>query len=352
MFDWAGKKVLVAGGAGLIGSYVVEELVAHGAEVTVADDLSRGTTSNLANVRDTLNKAANSTLPGQPQTRYLLALQPLIIADLRIFSNAMEACRGQDVLIQLASPSYGVGYSGKNHGKMFTDSIRIGFNMLEAARLQKVDRTLIVSSSCVYPDRSPIPTPERWGERNEPEAANEGYGWGKLMIERQAQYYRHDYNMQISIARPFNTYGPRIPVYKDDRDPVIVALMVRALTTEGPMLVWGSGKQARAFLHAKDVASVLVHMAELTYSPWPVNIGSDVPVEMTDLAQRILNAAGCGGREIICNKMRTQGVLRKAARAPEVKRVMALQERELIGLDEGLKEMCEYVKEQLAKKAN
>ena len=327
MFPWENKNVLVTGGAGLIGSYVVEELVSLGAYVTVVDDLSRGALSNLEGVRAKIEFDQ---------------------ADLRMFSIAMLACERQHVVIQLASPSYGVAYSMNHKGQMFTDTVRIGFNILDAARLQGVEKTLVVSSSCVYPDSAPVPTPEKWGTKRKPERSNEGYGWAKRMIERQASYYRRDYGMKIATARPFNTYGPRVPVFKDDRDHVIVALLVKALSTEGPLHVWGSGNQSRAFMHAKDVAHVLIQLAQYAHSPWPINVGSKVAVDMSTLAQMVLDVAGSPDRPIMFNTIREEGAFVKSALAPTMERILDRRREDPINLEDGLAEMCDYVKAQLA----
>ena len=179
---WTGKKVLVAGGAGFMGSYLVELLLDDGAKVTVADNLSRGRIENLSGVMDRIS---------------------FHNMDLRYLSRCEEICSGQDIVLNLASPAFGVEYSMTHHGEMLTDVTTIGFNLLEAARRQGVRRFLLVSSSCVYPDDAGVPTKEDEALRGAPETVNLGYGWGKRMVEMQGQYYAKEYNMQVAITRPF-----------------------------------------------------------------------------------------------------------------------------------------------------
>ena len=176
-------NVLVAGGAGFIGSYLVDLLVAEGAKVTVADNLSRGRMDNLAAVKD------------------LISVRNV---DLRYLHQCDQVCSGQDVVMNLAAPAFGISYSMTHNGEMLTDVTRISFNLLDATRRHSIRRFLVVSSSCVYPDDAGVPTKEDEALQSTPETVNVGYGWGKRMVELQGQYYAKEYGMEIAIARPFN----------------------------------------------------------------------------------------------------------------------------------------------------
>jgi len=150
---WNSKKVLVAGGAGFIGSYLVELLIDDGAKVTVADNLSRGCLENLSGVMDKIS---------------------FHNVDLRYLSRCEQVCSGQNIVLNLAAPAFGVEYSMNHHGEMLTDVTTIGFNLLEAARRQNIRRFLVVSSSCVYPDDADVPTKENEAIRGVPETVNKG----------------------------------------------------------------------------------------------------------------------------------------------------------------------------------
>src|SRR5258708_4134299 len=158
MSFWKGKKVLITGGAGFIGSHLVEEILRRekNVSVTVADLCAKP--SNLrAVIKD---------------VRYMKL-------DLFSLDNCLKACRGQDVVFNLAAHVGGVGYNAEHPGTMFRDNTELFSNILEAARRREVERFLVVSSACVYPRYCTIPTPETEGFKDWPEDTNEGYGWSK-----------------------------------------------------------------------------------------------------------------------------------------------------------------------------
>lgn len=268
---WDKKKVLVTGGAGFIGSHVVEELYRRGkgVKVTVADDLRNGSRANLAKVKDV----------------------KLLDADLLDFEACKKACKGQDIVLNLVAKVGGVGYNARHPGTMFRDNISLQNNMLEAARLAKVERFLVVSSACVYPKLCTIPTPETEGFKDWPEDTNDGYGWAKRMFEFQAMAYHREFGMRFAIARPYNCYGPR-----DHFDPevshVIPALIRRVLDGEDPVRVWGDGTQTRAFLYVEDLARGLLEVTERYAECDPVNLGTTEEVSIRQLVGMVLEACG------------------------------------------------------------
>ena len=127
---WHARRVLVGGGCGFIGSYLVPELVDFGAIVTVIDNLETGEVSTLASVRSDIH---------------------FIEGDLRDRGQAESATRGQDVVMNLAASVSGIGYSSAHHGEMLTQNLLSTLVPLDAARVNNVARYLVVSSSCVYP---------------------------------------------------------------------------------------------------------------------------------------------------------------------------------------------------------
>jgi nucleoside-diphosphate-sugar epimerase len=315
---WTDKKVLVTGGAGFIGSYLVEELVADGAEVTVADDLSRGSLRNLA---------ANNGRVSFEQV------------DLRYLDRCEAVCRDKEIVMNLAAPAYGVQYSSQHHGEMLTNTILIGFNMLEASRRMGVDRFLVVSSSCVYPDDAPIPTSEEWGWNGVPELVNLGYGWAKRMVELQAQFYAREYGMKIAIARPFNAYGPREGL-EGEKANVVPALITRAFEDRHELVVWGTGKQTRSLVHARDFARGLKLITEHYPAADPVNVGHDRETPIHELAERILRLTGSKAR-LVFDTTKPEGAFRKSCDVRKLRTVTHGFAPE-ITLDEGLEEMIEY----------
>lgn len=322
---WTGKKVLVTGGAGFIGSHLVDLLVQDNAQVTVADNLSRGRLENLVHVMDRIR---------------------FHNVDLRYLHHCEEVSRGQDVIMNLASPAFGVEYSMTHHAEMLTDTVLVGFNMLEAGRRQGVKRFLVVSSSCVYPDGAGIPTREDEGWQGTPETVNQGYGWGKRMLELQGQYYAKEYRMEVAIARPFNAYGIREPL-EIEKAHVMPALIRKVLEGQDPVVVWGSGNQTRSFVHGKDFALGLKLITEHYANADPVNVGHDRETSIRDLVLKIIAIAGVDP-VLIFDTSKPEGASRKSADITKLRSVTR-GFSPLITLEEGLSEMIIYFKGMMLK---
>jgi len=315
---WFGKKVLVTGGAGLIGSYLVDLLVEDNAEVTVADNLSRGRLENLALAMDRIRFRQ---------------------VDLRHLDRCEEVSRGQEVILNLACPAFGVEYSMAHHGEMLTDTVLIGFNMLEAARRQKAKRFLVVSSSCVYADEVGIPTREEESTGGSPETVNRGYGWGKRMLELQGQYFAKEYGMEVAIARPFNAYGIREPI-EAEKAHVMPSLIRKVLEGHDPVVVWGSGNQTRSFVHGKDIAEGLKRITEHYAVADPVNVGHDQETTIRELVLKICTLTGSHPR-LIFDTSKPEGAARKSADITKLREVTHGFQPQ-IPLEEGLKEFIDH----------
>lgn len=264
---WKNKKVLITGGAGFIGSHVVEKLVTKGAKVTVLDNLENGTIKNLENVIKKIR---------------------FIQGDCRVEQDAKNACRDKDVVMNLAARVGGIEYNRTHQATMMRDNLLIATVMLEAARQSQVKRFLVVSSACVYPRNCSIPTPESEGFLDEPEPTNGGYGWAKRMAEKLGQYYAEEFGMEIGIVRPYNCYGPR-DHFDPEKSHVIPALIKRIFDGENPIQVWGSGKQTRAFLYVEDLADGMILAIEKHPKPDPINLGTDEEISVKELINKILD---------------------------------------------------------------
>ncbi|HEY2092849.1 MAG TPA: NAD-dependent epimerase/dehydratase family protein [Thermoanaerobaculia bacterium] len=316
--DWRDKRVLVTGGAGFIGSYLVEQLVERGARVRVIDNFERGRLDNLDAVRDDVE---------------------VIDGDLRELATAEASCRGMDVVLHLASKAYGLVYSGKHHGEMLSDNLMLNTNVLEASRRAGVGRVLATSSSCVYPDDAVVPTPETAESvLAEPERVNAGYGWAKRMLELQARYYHQEYGMDIAIARPFNAYGPR-DHYVEGYAHVLPSLVMRVLRGENPIVVWGSGNQTRSFVHAKDFATGLRLVAEKAAAADPINVGHDSETTIRQLIMTILDLTG-ESREVVFDTSKPEGATRKSCDPAKLRAVTGFVPK--ITLEKGLAETIDF----------
>lgn len=267
---WKNKKVLVTGGAGFIGSHLVEKLVDSGAVVSVFDNLENGTLDNILEVKKKIT---------------------FIKGDCTNLEEAKNACTGQDIIMNLAARVGGIEFNRTHQATMLRDNLLIATIMIEAARAASVKRFLAVSSACVYSRNCSVPTPESEGFMDEPEPTNGGYGWGKRMSELLGKYYAQEYGMEVGVVRPYNCYGPR-----DHFDPqtshVIPALIKRIFDGEDPVMVWGTGNQTRAFLYVEDLAKGMMSAIEKYPVSDPINLGTDEEVTIKELVTMIIKISG------------------------------------------------------------
>lgn len=259
------KKILITGGAGFLGSHVVDKLLAQGVPVT------------------------NILVPRSKDY------------DLRKWENCLMVTRGVDLIIHLAAFVGGIQLNQANPGKMFYDNIIMGAQMMEAARQNDVEKFVALGTVCAYPVTPPIPFKEENLWDGYPEPTNAPYGLAKKMLLVQAQAYRQQYGMSAIYLLPINLYGPR-----DNFDPnashVVPALIrkVDEAKQQGkPYIdVWGTGKATREFLFVEDAAEAIALASEKYNKPEPVNIGSGKEISIKDLM------------ETICRLMEYRGELR------------------------------------------
>ncbi len=323
MSFWEGRKVTVTGGAGFIGSHLVEYLVWDGAEVTVADNLSRGRLENLEAVKDDIR---------------------VVTDDLREPSSCEKALSGAEIVINLAAKVMSISYNRGHSADMFTENMLLQVNPIRAAQRVGVGRFVQTSTAGIYPHDAPVPTPEDWGHKGEPEPTKAGYGWGKRRGERQARWYAEETDMEVVIVRPFNAYGPR-DYYDEATSHVAPALIKKVLDGDDPIEVWGSGHQTRALVHARDFARCIELCTEKASTPEPINIGHDEEISIKGLVERILDLTGSNGRAVFYDTRMPEGYPRRAADTTRLKEVTGGFVPQT-SLDEGLTEMIEWYEAQ------
>ena len=323
---WQDKKVLVGGGCGFLGSYLVPQLVEARAKVTVVDNLDNGYVDNLKTV--------------EKQVEF-------VQADLRDRSVSERLTRDKDVVLNLAAKAYGMEYSRAHNGEMLVYNLQSTLTPLEAARINGVKRFLIVSSSCVYPDDAPIPTPELPVFTGMPEGVNEGYGWAKRIQELAGTYYAKEYGMKITTVRPFNPYGGNYRWGTDDKAHVIPALVKRIMDGENPLMVWGSGRQRRNFLHASDATCLILKVVEKDLVDTPVNIGYDTDVTIAELVNMICEISGKHPK-IVFDTTKPEGRFRKCAGADRLREVTQGYVPK-ISLQEGITDMLNWYQRSFGK---
>lgn len=314
---WIGKKILVTGGAGLIGSHLVEALVRHGAVVSVVDNLKRGKLGNLQHVRKDIE---------------------FFKEDLSDTNTCTRSCRGKEIVFHLASDAYGISYSYTHHSEILSNNLILNANMLKAAHACAVERLFVVSSSCVYPDNASVPAKESDGFSGEPEKANIGYGWSKRILEIQANQYSRDYGMKITMVRPANVYGPRDPI-RGKGTHVIPSLIHKVLFEEGPVVVWGSGAQIRNFIHVQDMVNAILLIEEKRDVPEPVNVGSTKATTIREVINMIMEIT-YSRKKVIFDTTKPEGAKHKDVDISLMKEITGFEP--MIQLNEGLKQTIDY----------
>ena len=314
---WQGRKVLVGGGAGFIGSYLCRMLVEAGATVAVADNLERGRKENLASIWDQI---------------------VFHQMDLTSLDNCLRVTQGVNTVFNLAAKACGVEYSQHHHGEMMTYNALLGLNLLEAARQNHVERFLVVSTSCVYPEDAEIPIREE-AFTGVPEKINEGYALGKIAAEQQAAYFAKEYGMKIVVARPNNAYGAG-DVWDGEKSHVIPALIKRVLDGEDPLVAWGSGQQSRAFVHARDIARAFMLLVEHHADPAPINVGHENETTIAEVVRMICDFSERHPR-IVFDTSKPEGALRKSLSSARLKKATGGFTPE-VSIEKGLREMVEW----------
>jgi nucleoside-diphosphate-sugar epimerase len=316
-YSWSARRVLVTGGAGFVGTYLVEDLLTQGADVRVVDDLSTNSADNVFAAGDI----------------------ELSEGDLRDPEVARAAVRNMDVVMHLAARAYGMLRSMENNPEVLRDNSLMAFNVLDACVEAGVDRVLMVSSSCVYPDDAPIPTPELPVHQGLPESVNEGYGWAKRLLEIQSRYVHEKHGLPIAIVRPFNAYGGRYR-WQGAASHVVPSLVKKVLDRNGPVVVWGTGRQSRDLLHARDFALGFRLATECAVDCEPINLGCGTAVRLVEIVEKVAELAGLEV-EVEFDRSKPDG---RSCKQADITRLRAKVPafRQTVGLEEGLGEMIEW----------
>lgn len=318
---WKGKKVLVTGGAGFIGSWVVKKLLERGAEVRVVDNLSKGDASNLADVMDQIE---------------------FIKGDL-LKKKIVERCmRDVDFCFHFAARIGGIGYFHKYPAEILRDNSIMTLNLWDAATQTK-PKMVGISSSMVFERAFKFPTPE--SHLNECPPPFTAYGFSKLFVEYVARAYYEQFSVPYVIARPFNVYGPgETPGEEVGYSHVIPDLVKKILSGQYPLEILGSGEQTRSFTYVEDAADAIIFIAEKAEQD-DFNIGTGVETSIKELAYLLWRI--CGRKEPIKLKHLPAFEHDVKRRVPDVSKLFSLGWRPKVSLEQGLKVTVEWLREKL-----
>lgn len=271
-------NILVTGGAGMIGSNLVKRLVSEGHSVKVADNLWRGKVENLFE-------------SGQPVIDLGASFSNI---DLREYSNCLGASRDVDVVYHLADIVAGINYVFSNELFLFRANILMNSNMLNAAIENGVKKFIYVGTACSYPkEKQSIPDPPPFREEDVyPAHPESSYGWSKLMGEYECELAQRAGQIELGLLRLHNVYGPPCEL-SPEKSQVIPALCRKAiLHPVEDFLVWGSGRQRRAFVYVDDVTEALCKVLDRGMNQGAIQIGPNESISIEDIARKIVAISG------------------------------------------------------------
>lgn len=261
--DLTGRRVVVTGGAGFLGAFVVETLQQRGCEHIFVPR------SAEFDLRDK-----------EGITRMLEVARP-------------------DVIIHLAAVVGGIGANRHNPGRFFYDNLIMGVQLLEQARLYGVEKFVTIGTICAYPKFTSVPFREEELWDGYPEETNAPYGVAKKALLVMSQAYRQQYGMNAIYLLPVNLYGPgdNFDLETSHVIPALIRKCLEARDAEAETLdVWGDGSPTREFLHARDAAQGIVAATERYHGSEPVNLGTGEEMTIRSLVELVQEETGFHGR--------------------------------------------------------
>jgi GDP-L-fucose synthase len=305
------QKVVVTGGAGFLGRFVVEKLQRFpGVEIFVprSRDYDLVTTEGVS--------------------KLLSEKRP-------------------DLVIHLAAVVGGIGYNQQNPGKFFYDNLMMGVQLIEQSRLHGVKKFLATGTVCAYPKFTPVPFKEDDIWNGYPEETNAPYGLAKKMMLVQAQSYRQQYGFNTIFLLPANLYGPgdNFDLETSHVIPALIRKCVEARRNGARFIeAWGSGEVSREFLYVEDCAEGLVRAAAVYNESEPVNLGNGREVVIKNLVETIARLARFEG-EIRWQASKPDGQPRRQLDVTRAREKFGFEANTL--LEEGLKKTISWYEESL-----
>lgn len=323
-------KVLVTGGAGLIGSNLVKRLVGLGHSVFVADNLWRGRLENLM----------NGEKPCIDLEKNFFRL------DLREYDNCLAVSKDTDVVYHLADIVAGINFVFANQLFLYRANMIMNSHMLHAAIANNVQQYIYVGTACSYPAEKqsrPNIKPLKEGDVY-PANPESSYGWSKLMGEYECELAQKEGFIDIRILRMHNVYGPPCEL-SPEKSQVIPALCRKAIKyPDEKFIVWGSGNQRRAFVYVDDVLDALVTVMEKNSTQGVIQIGPSESISIKEIAEKIVKISG-KAIEIKFDPTRREGDFDRTADWSKAERELGWSAKTTI--DEGLGLTYQWCERQL-----
>jgi len=307
MINWNEKSVLVTGGRGFLGNYVVDELKKKGVKNIIISSSKE--------------------------------------FDLTERSNCKRIVKNVDIVFHLAGKVGGIGLNREKPAELFFDNLMMGTQLIHEAKEEGVEKFIALGTICSYPKFANLPFSEKSIWDGYPEETNAPYGLAKKMLLVQSQAYHQQYNFNSIVVFPTNLYGPR-----DNFDPksshVIPALILKIrnamVSNTNKVSVWGDGTPTRDFLYVEDAAHGIVLAAEKYEDQEPINLGSEQEISIKELVSLISELMGYNG-EIEWDTLKPNGQPRRCVSNLKAKEKLGFKPE--VSIREGLKQTINWFKE-------
>jgi GDP-L-fucose synthase len=305
------RRIVVTGGAGFLGRYVVEGLKKRGCKSIFVP---------------------------------LIEEYDLVqLGDIKRMYDTMKP----DIVIHLAAVVGGIGANREHPGRFFYDNLVMGVQLIEQGRLRKVEKFVAVGTVCAYPKFTPVPFREDDLWNGYPEETNAPYGLAKKMLLVQSQAYRAEYGFNSIFLLPVNLYGPG-DNFSPESSHVIPALIKKCVDAvragDDYIECWGSGNVSREFIYAADAAEGILLATEFYNGSEPVNIGAGFEITIKDLVEKIVRLTGFKGK-IRWDSSKPDGQPRRCLDTSRAKKLFGFEAK--TDFDTGLKQTIEWYKRKI-----
>lgn len=314
---WQNYRVMVTGGAGFLGSFIVENLKTKGAKDVIVPHIDEYDLRDLVNIQRLFDDVTTSSND--------------LLSDL--------------IIIHLAALAGGIGANRARPAEFFYDNLMMGVPLMHEAWKRGVDKFVAIGSICAYPKFTPVPFREENLWEGYPEETNAPYGLAKKMLLVQAQTYRDQYDFNGVYLLPVNLYGPR-DNFNLETSHVIPALIRKCIEAQDRgddhIVVWGDGSPTREFLYVEDAAEGILLASEKYDGREPVNLGSGFEISIKDLVNLIVKLTGYEG-EIVWDTSKPNGQPRRGLDTSRAKEYFGFEAQ--TPFEEGLHRTIEWYRQ-------
>ena len=303
---WTDRRVCVTGGAGFLGSYILDKLRARGAREIFVPLIEEYNLVNPDDVRRVLERSR------------------------------------PDIVLHLAAHVGGIGANRAHPAEFFYDNLMMGVQLMHESWKRGVEKFVALGTVCLYPKFTPVPFREEDIWNGYPEETNAPDGLAKKMLLVQSLAYRQQYGFNSIFLVPVNMYGPR-DNFNLETSHVIPALIRKCIEAqeqgESEIEIWGDGSPTREFLYVEDSAEGILLAAERYNASDPINLGAGAEISIRDLAQTIARLTGFEGR-FVWNTSMPNGQPRRALDTSKAEALFGFRAR--VGLKDGLRNTIDW----------